>query len=498
MQRLELGLPVHEGEEDAHAHRQHGEDPEGQGHERRRVVHVALGNAVRRRRRPPEGDEDYAEHIKGGEEGREEEHGEGAAEAAGHGGAQDLLLGEEAAEERNAGEGERAHDEHDGGLRHLPPQPAHLEDLVGGHRVDDGARAEEEEGLEDAVGQEVEESRGGEARADGRHHVAELGDGGIGQHALDVRLHAREHGGQERGEGAVPGHDLHDVGREPEEPHQAREQVDARRDHGGGVDEGRDGRGTFHGIGQPDVERELGRLACRAQIDAEGDDAEALERDQPRVRELEELEEIEGARLVPEEHDAHDHPRVARLGDPEGLDGGAGGLGPRVPVADEEIGAEPHQLPADEELDEVRREHQPHHREREERLVRVVPAERRQRFIGEIAQRIDLDEEGDEGDQDEHQRRVAVGEHAHHRERSGVGRDPGEQPLREPARGAHPPGGHGGHQRRRREDDRQIGGGVPVAAKGRHDGEHEKGDSGEEKRGQGEEGGIAHARGLIP
>src|SRR5216684_3829735 len=80
----------------------------------------------------------------------------------------------------------------------------------------------------------------------------------------------------------------------------------ARRDHGRGVDEGGDGRGALHGIGQPHVERELGRLAGRAQIDAEGDDAEALERDQPRVRELEELEEVEGARLVPEEHDAHE------------------------------------------------------------------------------------------------------------------------------------------------------------------------------------------------
>ena len=42
-------------------------------------------------------------------------------------------------------------------------------------------------------------------------------------------------------------------------------------DHGGGVDEGRHGRGALHGVGQPHVERELGRLARRPEEEEQAD-----------------------------------------------------------------------------------------------------------------------------------------------------------------------------------------------------------------------------------
>ena len=44
----------------------------------------------------------------------------------------------------------------------------------------------------------------------------------------------------------------------------AGDQVDAGGDHGGGVDQGADRGGAFHGVGQPDVQRELGGFADRA------------------------------------------------------------------------------------------------------------------------------------------------------------------------------------------------------------------------------------------
>ena len=40
--------------------------------------------------------------------------------------------------------------------------------------------------------------------------------------------------------------------------------------HGGGVDQGADGCRALHGVGQPDVEGELGRLPRRAGEDADG------------------------------------------------------------------------------------------------------------------------------------------------------------------------------------------------------------------------------------
>ena len=102
-----------------------------------------------------------------------------------------------------------------------------------------------------------------------RHHVAELGDGRVREHALDVALHeasvaarsavkAPDPGDQES---APPGHGQ-------EERVGPRHQVDAGGDHRRGVDQRGDRRRALHRVGQPDVERELGRLADGAEVDA--------------------------------------------------------------------------------------------------------------------------------------------------------------------------------------------------------------------------------------
>ena len=51
--------------------------------------------------------------------------------------------------------------------------------------------------LEERVGEEVEHRRGPRADAERHHHVAELADGGVREHLLDVVLHEREHGADE-------------------------------------------------------------------------------------------------------------------------------------------------------------------------------------------------------------------------------------------------------------------------------------------------------------
>ena len=50
--------------------------------------------------------------------------------------------------------------------------------------------------------------------------------------------------------------------------------VDARGDHGGGVDERGNRRGAFHGVGQPDVERNLRGFAGGAEDEEERDRSE--------------------------------------------------------------------------------------------------------------------------------------------------------------------------------------------------------------------------------
>ena len=45
----------------------------------------------------------------------------------------------------------------------------------------------------------------------------------------------------------------------------AADEVDARGDHRGGMDQGADRRGAFHRVGQPDVQRELALFPTQPQ-----------------------------------------------------------------------------------------------------------------------------------------------------------------------------------------------------------------------------------------
>ncbi len=95
-------------------------------------------------------------------------------------------------------------------------------------------------------------------------HVAQLADGGIGENFLDVVLDQADGRGEKRRGAADDGHHEHGSRRMREQNVRARDDVDARSDHGGRVDQGADRRGAFHGVRQPDVERKLRRFAGRA------------------------------------------------------------------------------------------------------------------------------------------------------------------------------------------------------------------------------------------
>ena len=110
------------------------------------------------------------------------------------------------------------------------------------------------------------------------------------------------------------------------------------------------------------------------------------ERNGARLRQVTQLDEIERPGRPLQHHDADQQPDVAGLRRPERLERGARRFRLPIPEANQEIRADADQLPAHEELQEIRREHHAHHREREQRLEGVVAAERGPRLIAQIAE----------------------------------------------------------------------------------------------------------------
>ena len=170
--------------------------------------------------------------------------------------------------------------------------------------------------------------------------------------------------------------------------------------------------------------------------------------------------------MAPQHDDADEQADVAGFGRPEGLDCRARRFRLLVPEANQQIGAESDQLPADEELHQVRREHQPHHREREKRLVGVVPSEPRWRLLAQVSQGIELNEQRDQCDEHEHHRGGFVDQDADGGEWLPLGRQPVPRETRGGTVVASPPGdrcsqGTGG------AENRQPGSG-PAGSPERH------------------------------
>ena len=208
-----------------------------------------------------EGEDFEPAHVVGGQHRREQrEHPE--ALVVGEGVVEHVALGPEARERRDPDDGQPADAEGDRGPAHVAAQRAHaLEVLLVMEAVDHRSRPEEEERLEERVHHHQEDGGGVGARADGQHHVADLRHGGEREHALDVGLHEPDARREDRGDRADPGDDLERHRRHLEQLVAAGDHVDARGHHGGGVDQRRHRRGPFHGVRQPDIERNLGRLS---------------------------------------------------------------------------------------------------------------------------------------------------------------------------------------------------------------------------------------------
>src|SRR6516162_6359097 len=242
------------------------EDGERDGHGFGRFVDVML-HFVGDARETEEGKVEKPEHVEGGQAGREyanDPEGQVTVEhcRAGDRASQDFVFAEETGERRHAGNGQRGDEERTRGGRNGVPQAAHFAQiLLTGKRMNHATGAEEEQGLEESVSHEVENASSKGAYAEGEKHEPQLTDRGIGQDFLDVGLRKSHGCGENSGEGADDGDDVHGRRGELIDGVHAGDHIDTRGDHRGGMDEGADGRGTLHRIGEPDVQGQLRGLA---------------------------------------------------------------------------------------------------------------------------------------------------------------------------------------------------------------------------------------------
>ena len=274
--------------------------------------------------------------------------------------------------------------------------------------MNDDARAEEQQRLEERVGHQVEQ-RCAHARGAQRHeHQPELRDGGVRQHLLDVVLYGGQQASENRRDGPDDQRRLQDAGGCLEYRQHARNQVDAGGDHRRGVNQRRCRRGASHRIRQPHMQRHLGGLAHGG--DQESDRGGDGHTGAPGWNRRQDVGELPRADRLVDDHEGEEEAQVSDAGGQKRLLRGPSRRLELVPEADQEVRAQPHELPADEEQQEVVGKHEGEHGSGEQRQDRVVPA--LTLVAVHIADRVDLHAARHERDGHEQDGRDRVELHA--------------------------------------------------------------------------------------
>ena len=389
-------------------------------------MHVLLPAAA-----PQEGHHHQARHVVRGDT-RSDERQDTQDDVAFEGGLDDVVLGVVARGERETDDGQIPHRKGQEGPPHRPgqgPEVAHVHVVV--HAVHHGPGAEEHVRLEEAVGDQVEDREGRTHRPEtrGQHHVADLRHGGTGQDLLDVVL-----GGADPGAGEQR-HDTHDRHREGRgladliDRVAAHHQVDTRRDHRGRVDQGGDRGGALHGVEQPRLQRHLRRLAARREQQQETEQRRGGDVG-PRHAGVD-LGEGGAAEKRQHRENGHRHSQVTDAVDDERLASRGSRGGFVLPEGDQQVGGQADALPAEEQHQVAVGQHQREHRRDEQVQVGEEPAA--PLVVGHVADRVDVDQRSDAGDEQHEQDRQLVDQHPE-AEVPGPGVDPvvevnGDGPL---------------------------------------------------------------------
>ena len=237
----------------------------------------------------------------------------------------------------------------------------------------DDAGGHEEPGLEGGVVDDVEDTRHGrqgsaDTKKDGDQ--TQVADGRIGQQPLEVMLEEGDDGPGDQGQHAKARHQVVPFPGAGQGREEARQEKDPRLDHGGGVQVARDGGRRRHGMGQPEMEGELGRLGEDPQQDQQqGGDIEGMGADQ--VPGGQHDAQVITAGHPAQEQDAAQQGQTPSPGNRQGHARPGPGILPLAPVADEQEGTQAGQFPEHQHLDQVFGQHHSEHGAHEEQQVGI-------------------------------------------------------------------------------------------------------------------------------
>ena len=271
------------------------------------------------------------------------------------------------------------------------------------------ARAEKQQGLEKSVSHQVKDSGSEGAYATRQKHVSQLADGGIGERSLDIGLHQRDGGGEKCGGAANRGDGKHGQRRLDEEHVRARHHVHARGHHGGGMDQRADGRGAFHGVGQPDVKRELCRFSGGPGEQEQGNCCKHSVASRFHGHGggiAEDGREIERAKLAEEQKQSQQETEIADAVYPKRLIARIRSGFPQEPESNQQIAAQAHAFPSHEEHQVVRRQHQHQHEKHEQ--VEIGEKSAIAGVVLHVADGIEMDEPADAGHHEQHDQRELI------------------------------------------------------------------------------------------
>ncbi len=308
--------------------------------------------------------EDQAEGIDRGQEGADQAGVQQGCITAGKGLPEDLVLGVEAGGHQRQGCQCRTTDDKAGvGHRQLVPQATHAEDvllMVAG--MDHRSRGQEQQGLEEGVGHQVEDRGLPGAHSQGQEHVTELAHGGVGEDTLDIGLHQGGKARQQQGQTAHHTDQLEHLGGQQIQTVGTGNKVDTGGHHGRGVDQRGDRGRAGHGVGQPGLQRQLGGFAHGAAEQGQGGQT------QPEVAlgealrcQLQQCLNVQRTELDEQDEQTEGHQHVADPGHQEGLERGVAVLAFGVVETDQQITADADPFPAQVQEQQVVGQHQTQH-----------------------------------------------------------------------------------------------------------------------------------------